>query len=69
MKVITIIQEPEEIDHILRHLVKQGRPPPGGGSGFAELIGASSRSLDESGLYFYRHFLGVSRSLKVNRPL
>jgi hypothetical protein len=29
MKVIAVIQEPEEIDRILRHLVKQGRPPPG----------------------------------------
>lgn len=29
MKVIAIIQEPVEIDRILRHLVKQGRPPPG----------------------------------------
>ena len=31
MKVIAIIQEPAEIDRILRHLVKQGRPPPGFG--------------------------------------
>lgn len=29
MKVIAVIQEPTEIDRILRHLVKQGRPPPG----------------------------------------
>jgi hypothetical protein len=29
MKVIAIIQEPAEIDRILRHLVKQRRPPPG----------------------------------------
>jgi len=29
MKVIAVIQEPEEIDRILRRLVKQGRPPPG----------------------------------------
>ena len=29
MKVIAIIQEPEEIKRILRHLVKQKRPPPG----------------------------------------
>jgi len=29
MKVIAVIQEPEEIKRILRHLVKQGRPPPG----------------------------------------
>jgi hypothetical protein len=29
MKVIAIIQEPDEIKRILRHLVKQGRPPPG----------------------------------------
>jgi len=29
MKVIAIIQQPAEIDRILRHLVKQGRPPPG----------------------------------------
>jgi len=29
MKVIAVIQEPEEIDRILRHLVKQGRSPPG----------------------------------------
>ena len=29
MKVIAAIQEPEEIKRILRHLVKQGRPPPG----------------------------------------
>ena len=29
MKVIAIIQEPEENKRILRHLVKQGRPPPG----------------------------------------
>jgi len=28
MKVITVIRESEEMDHILRHLVKQGRPPP-----------------------------------------
>ena len=28
MKVIAVIQEPEEIKRILRHLVKQGRPPP-----------------------------------------
>ena len=29
MKVIAVIQEPEEIKRILRHLVKQGRTPPG----------------------------------------
>jgi hypothetical protein len=29
MKVIAVIQEPTEIDRILKHLVKQGRPPPG----------------------------------------
>ncbi len=29
MKVKVIIQQPAEIDRILRHLVKQGRPPPG----------------------------------------
>jgi hypothetical protein len=29
MKVIAIIQEPLEIERILRHLMKQGRPPPG----------------------------------------
>lgn len=29
MKVIAVIQEPEEIKRILRHLAKQGRPPPG----------------------------------------
>jgi hypothetical protein len=29
MKVIAIIQQPAEIDRILRHLIKQGRPPPG----------------------------------------
>jgi len=29
MKVIAVIQEPEGIDRILRHLGKQGRPPPG----------------------------------------
>lgn len=29
MKVIAVIQEPTEINRILRHLVKQGRPPPG----------------------------------------
>jgi hypothetical protein len=29
MKVIAIIQDPAEIDRILRHLVKQGRPPLG----------------------------------------
>ena len=29
MKVIAVIQEPEEIKRILRHLVKHGRPPPG----------------------------------------
>jgi hypothetical protein len=29
MKVTAIIQEPAEIDRILRHLVEQGRPPPG----------------------------------------
>ena len=29
MKVIAIIQDPEEIKHILRHLVKVGRAPPG----------------------------------------
>lgn len=28
MKVITLMQDPTEIDRILRHLVKQGRPPP-----------------------------------------
>ena len=28
MKVIAIIQEPLERERILRHLVKQGRPPP-----------------------------------------
>ena len=29
IKVIAIIQEPEKIKRILRHLVKQSRPPPG----------------------------------------
>ena len=29
MKVIAIIQEPNEIKRILRHLVKIGRSPPG----------------------------------------
>jgi hypothetical protein len=29
MKVIAVIQEPTEINRILRHLVNQGRPPPG----------------------------------------
>jgi len=29
MKVIAVIQGPAEIDRILRHLVKKGRPPPG----------------------------------------
>ncbi len=29
MKVIAVIQEPEAVNRILRHLVKQGRPPPG----------------------------------------
>jgi hypothetical protein len=29
MQVIAIIQQPAEIDRILKHLVKRGRPPPG----------------------------------------
>ena len=29
MKVIAVIQEPDEIKRILRHLVKIGRSPPG----------------------------------------
>ena len=29
MKVIAVIQEPQEIKRILGHLVKQGRSPPG----------------------------------------
>jgi hypothetical protein len=29
MKVIAVIQEPTEIERILKHLEKQGRPPPG----------------------------------------
>ena len=29
MMVIAIIQKPQEIERILRHLAKQGRPPPG----------------------------------------
>ena len=29
MKVLAIIKKPEEIKRILRHLAKQGRPPPG----------------------------------------
>ncbi|WP_319560361.1 transposase [Marispirochaeta sp.] len=29
MKVVAVIQKPAEIDRILRHLVNQGRPPPG----------------------------------------
>ena len=29
MKVIAIIQKPQEIERILNHLMKQGRSPPG----------------------------------------
>lgn len=29
MKVIAVIENPDEIKRILRHLVKIGRPPPG----------------------------------------
>jgi len=29
MKVLAVILKPQEIKRILRHLVKQGRPPPG----------------------------------------
>ena len=29
MKVIAVIQDPDEIKHILRHLIKIGRAPPG----------------------------------------
>jgi hypothetical protein len=29
MKAIAVIQDPNEIKHILRHLIKIGRAPPG----------------------------------------
>ena len=29
MRVIAIIEDPDEIRHILRHLIKIGRAPPG----------------------------------------
>jgi hypothetical protein len=29
MKVIAIIEDPDELKRILRHLIKIGRPPPG----------------------------------------
>ncbi len=29
MRVIAVIQDPDEIKHILRHLIKIGRAPPG----------------------------------------
>ena len=29
MKVIAVIQDPDELKHILRHLIKIGRAPPG----------------------------------------
>jgi hypothetical protein len=29
MKTIAVIQDPDEIKHILRHLIKIGRAPPG----------------------------------------
>jgi len=29
MKVLAVVTEPLQVDRILRHLVKIGRPPPG----------------------------------------